>query len=246
MSKSFAADQGDSAKIQVVILEDGRYDRLGMIAELSAEPDIELVHATALPQELLAVISERHPAVAIIDLRIYDDDTVGLETIKKIRELTPDIRIIVLTAFPELGNFLSAFTLSVQAFVKKAAPDWRPGLGELIRSVVGGRQYYDPDLIQAMARQLNDIGRPAPANTNCGQELADVKISERELAVLRLLAANYTNQEIADRLVISINTVKAHIRNINEKLGSRGRHGAVIAAVARGLLNPPPSDPHHP
>lgn len=222
--------------IKVVILEDGRYDRLGMITELGAEPDIELLCATAQPQELLAAIEKYRPAVAVIDLRIYDDDAVGLEVIREIKHATPPVKVVVLTAFPELANFLMAFDLGVEAFVKKAASEPRPTLCELIRLVTSGGRYYDPDLTRVMRQHLEGI-RPPQAEDISISPIANTHVSSRELEVLRHLAGERTIQQIAEALVVSVNTVKTHIRNLKGKLGAKDRRHAVLIAAATGLLN---------
>jgi DNA-binding NarL/FixJ family response regulator len=230
-----ARDSAD--RIKVVILEDGRYDRLGMAAELDAESSIELVSMTAAPEELLATIAAQQPAVAIVDLRIYDDDGAGLQFIRELRRAAPAVRIIVLTAFPELANFLTAFDLGVAAFVKKAAAGWRPTLGQLVKMVASGSCYYDPDLMGIIRPHLGGVPVP-PDDAALVLPLVETEVSARELQVLHHLAANHTVPQIAEQLVISIHTVKTHIRNIKGKLGVKGRQNIVLAAIALGLLSP--------
>jgi DNA-binding NarL/FixJ family response regulator len=230
--------KGSAEKIKVIILEDGRYDRLGMITELSAEPEIELLCAIAQPQELLAAIEKHRPEVAVIDLRIYDDDAVGLEVIREVKHAALPVKVVVLTAFPELTNFLTAFDLGVEAFVKKAAVEPRPTLSELIMLVAGGGRYYDPDLMRVMRQHLEGI-RPPQEDDALILPVANTHVSNRELEVLHQLAADRTIQQIADALVVSIHTVKTHISNIKGKLGARNRRDAVLIAASTGLLNPP-------
>jgi DNA-binding NarL/FixJ family response regulator len=224
----------------VVIFEDGRYDRLGMLTELAAEPDIELECATAQPQEVLTAIKSDCVDVVVADLRIYDDDTAGLALIKEIRHEAPTVKIIVLTALPELPNFLTAFGYGVEAFVKKAAAGPRPTLGDVIRQVAAGGRYYDPDMMRAMYQQMAEIRPRQEDDPPAIPAASEPHISERELEVLQLLAANRPTQQIADALVISASTVKTHIRNIIGKLGVAGRREAVLVAAARGLLNRKP------
>lgn len=231
-----ARDSAD--KIKVVILEDGRYDRLGMTTELGAEPDIELVCATAQPGELLTAIAEHRPEVAVIDLRIYDDDAAGLDVIRELKRTTPSVKVIVLTAFPELTNFVTASELGVEAFVKKAAAAPRPTLSELIRLVAADSCYYDPDVTRAMCQRLAGL-HPPPEDEALTLQAPVADPSERELEVLHLLAAGRRDQQIADALVITKNTVKTHVRNIKAKLGATDRREAVLIAAARDLLKPP-------
>ena len=232
------AAQQPVVRIPVAILEDGRYDRLGMVAELNSEPDIELLCVTAQPYEFLTAILEQRPEVVVIDLRIYDDDEVGLGVIRDIKQTNTPVKVVVLTAFPELDNFLTASGLGVEAFLKKAAGEPRPTLGELIRLTAAGGRYYDPDVTLALAQRLIDT---LPPHEDFSFESADdnADLSDRELQVLHLLAARRTDQQIADVLVISKHTVKSHIRNISAKLGGKGRREAVLIATARNLLSTP-------
>jgi DNA-binding NarL/FixJ family response regulator len=229
--------RSNTERTKVVILEDGRYDRLGMTTELSTEPAIELVCATAQPWEVLAAIQEHRPQVAVIDLRIYDDDAVGLDVIREVRHTALPVKVIVLTAFPDLSNFLAAFDLGVEAFVKKAASEPRPTLTELVRLVATGGRYYDPDVTRVMRQRLEGM-HPQQENDLLIMPIANTAISDRELEVLNLVAAGCTIQQIADALVITPNTVKTHLRNLKAKLGAKDRREAVLIAESKGLLNP--------
>lgn len=230
------ADDGNE-KIRVVILEDGRYDRLGMITELSADPAIDLVDATAQPHELLAAIGEHVPQVAVVDLRIYDDDAAGLNVIREVKRAESPVKVIVLTAFPVLSNFLTAFDLGVEAFVMKAAIEPRPTLTELVRFVAAGGRYYDPDMVSKMRRLLEGM-HPRQEDDPHTPPTAHPKLTHRELEVLHLLAAGRTVRQIADELIISIHTAKTHIGNAKAKLGAKDRREAVLIAGSADLLNP--------
>lgn len=241
MLRSEDSSPGPSAPIKVVILEDERYDRMGMIAEVSADPGVELICATAQPQELLAAVTEHRPHVAVIDLRIYGDDAVGLGVIQEIKHMAPaGIRVIVVTALTGLPPFLAAFRLGVEAYVTKAPREALPTLSELARLVVAGGCYYDPDLMQRLRQHLRVLELPPDRDDTLVFSAAAAPLSARELEILHLLAGKRSNQQIATELVISPHTVKSHIRNIKIKWCVEDIREAILIAVSQGILNSPP------
>lgn len=224
-----------SQPFKVVILEDGKYHRMGMTTELATSPDIEVVGASAQPDEIIEFVKKYQPDVAFIDLRIYGDMNAGASTIREIKALQPDVKCIVLTAFVDLSNFLAAFDAGAEGFIRKdALPDQQPLLPELVRIVTAGGRYYDPGIVSQM-RQFLDPTRLPPQQFPVGN--MENPLTNREREVLRELAKNKSNAEIADRLVISEHTVKAHISSIMTKLNVRDRREATLLAVAQGWLS---------
>jgi DNA-binding NarL/FixJ family response regulator len=233
--ESFRADT-TSDKIKVVILEDNRHHRAGMVHELAAAEEIEVVGASAQPGEILALVKEQRPHVAFIDLKIQDDISVGSKTIQEIKSISPDVKCIVLTAFPELPNFLAAFDAGAEGFIPKdAQPEHQPSLLELIKVVTAGGRYYDPDVVDQMRHYLDDT-RLTRAESSTYKE--ETPLTPREQEVLLELAKGHSNRQIAEELVISPHTVKTHIGSIKTKLGAQDRHQAVLLAMSRGLLGP--------
>jgi len=220
-----------AAPFKVVILEDGKYHRMGMTIELEASPDIEVVGSSAQPNEIIEWVKQYKPDVAFIDLRIYGDINVGASTIREIKSLRPETRCIVLTAFPDLPNFLAAFDAGAEGFIRKAAlPDQQPLLPELVRIVTAGGRYYDSEIVSQMRQCLDPTRLPQFHH-------AENPLTPREREVLLELALNKSNADIAESLVISEHTVKAHISSIMSKLNVRDRREAALVAAAQGWLD---------
>ena len=229
---------GDKKK--VIILEDSRYEALGMVTELNNAEDIELIAVSADPDELLALAKQHGPHVAFIDLKIQGDINVGARIIRELKRIDPNIKCIVLTAFPELPNFLAAFDAGAEGFITKEAVTPQPSLAELVRTIKQGGRYYDPDLIGQMRRYLDETRLPVIKKDKTGYER--IPLTRREQEILPELAKRRTNAEIAKKFVINLSTVKTHIRNIIIKLGAKDRHEAVLIAMSKGWLNDPPPE----
>lgn len=225
----------DSPKIKVVILEDDKFERQGMIADLGSADDIEVIGASAQPSQILAWVKEHCPDVAFIDLKTQGDINVGAATIREIKAISPEVKCIVLTSFPELPNFLVAFDAGAEGFLSKETPEGQlPSLAELVQIVVAGGRYYDANLVGEMRRYL-DIKRLPFRRDRTG--FVENPLTKREHDVLLELARRHTNAEIAAKLCITENTVRTHIGSINQKLGAKDRHEAVLIAMSMGWLN---------
>jgi DNA-binding NarL/FixJ family response regulator len=140
----------------------------------------------------------------------------------------------VYTAHATLEYFHRAMALDVKGFVKKEY-DIKPKLTlvEIIRMVAGGGEFYDQELFKQYKKMIGEsfVIQENVANMARGDEL-----TEREKEILRLISRNLNNQEIADQLIISINTVKVHVSNIFEKLKVHTKREALIIAKTRNLI----------
>jgi DNA-binding NarL/FixJ family response regulator len=156
------------------------------------------------------------PDVALVDLRL--PDMSGFELIKKIKEKSPNARIIVLTSYEGDVDIQRALEAGAQGYVAKGIV--RDELLEIIRSVHQGRQRLPAAVAQTLA-----------------EHIADEPISPREHEVLSLMAAGRRNKEIAGALSIAEDTVKMHVRNIFSKLQVNDRTEAVTIALRRGIIH---------
>jgi len=153
----------------------------------------------------------------------------GVETTRRLRATQPECRVIVLTTFDEDELLFAGLRAGAVGYLLKAVSS--PRLLEAIRAVARGDAILDPAVTNKVVAELTRLSHPLSAP----QPLAE-PISEREIEVLRLLAAGASNQEIADRLIVALNTVKRHVSNIMGKLGAENRAQAVIKARQLGLL----------
>jgi DNA-binding NarL/FixJ family response regulator len=205
-----------TAKIRVLCVDDHPIVREGVAAIINLQPDMTLAGSAATGGEALARFAELSPDVALVDLRL--PDMTGFELIKKMRDKSPNARIIVLSSHEGDVDIQRALEAGAQGYVVKGIV--RDELLDIIRSVHAGK------------RRL-----PAAVAQKLAEHMAEDSISPRELEVLSLIAAGKRNKEIAGELSIAEDTVKMHVRNILSKLQVSDRTEAVTIALRRGIIH---------
>ena len=206
----------DAGKIRVLCVDDHPIVRDGIAAIIGLQPDMMLAGAAATGGEALERFLELRPDVTLVDLRL--PDMSGFDLIKKIKDKSPNARIIVLSSHEGDVDIQRALEAGAQGYVVKGIV--RGELFEIIRSVHAGK------------RRL-----PAAVAQKLAEHMADEAVSPRELEVLSLMAAGKRNKEIAGELSIAEDTVKMHVRNILSKLQVNDRTEAVTVALRRGIIH---------
>jgi DNA-binding NarL/FixJ family response regulator len=206
----------DAGKIRVLCVDDHPVVRDGIAAIINLQPDMVLAGAAATGGEALERFFELRPDVALVDLQL--PDMSGFDLIRKIKDKSPNARIIVLSSHEGDVDIQRALEAGAQGYVAKGIV--RGELLETIRSVHAGK------------RRL-----PAAVAQKLAEHMADEPISARELEVLSLMAAGKRNKEIASELSIAEDTVKMHVRNILSKLQVNDRTEAVTIALRRGIIH---------
>ena len=205
--------------IRILIVEDQRIVREGLRAVLEDEDEIVIVGEAANGQEALDLFAQLQPDVVLMDLQMPVMD--GPEATRRIRELSPDARILVLTTYATDEFIFKALRAGAQGYLLKDAST-NELLGA-IHSVYAGQTLLAP----AVAARLV-IGVSAG-----GQE----SLTPRELEVLTLIGQGRSNGEIAAMLAIAPRTAKVHVQNILSKLGATNRTEAVSLAVKQKLIS---------
>ena len=205
----------DAGKIRVLCVDDHPVVRDGIAAIINLQPDMMLAGAAATAGEALEQFFELRPDVALVDLQL--PDMSGFDLIKRIKDKSPNARIIVLSSHEGDIDIQRALEAGAQGYVVKGLV--REELLETIRSVHAGK------------RRL-----PAAVAQKLAEHMADEPISPRELEVLSLMTAGKRNKEIAGELSIAEDTVKMHVRNILSKLQVNDRTEAVTVALRRGII----------
>jgi len=182
---------------------------------LEAEPDMVLVAEASNGRDAIDQFRTHHPDVTLMDIQMPGMN--GIDTILAIREDFPDARIIVLTTYSGDAQALRAFKAGASGYLLKNM--LRKELLETVRSVHAGRKRVPPEIAIEIAEHHSDDA-----------------LTEREIQVLREVAAGNANKVIADHLTISEETVKAHMRSILSKLGANDRTHAVTIALKRGII----------
>ncbi len=213
--------------IKVVIADDHKLFRQGLIGLMRTREDIvEVIGEASTGLEAIQLAEQLRPNVILMD--IYMPEMDGLQAAKEIRTRFPEIAIVMLTSSERDGHLYEAVQLGVSGYLLKSLD--AAELFELLLGVVKGET--------AMTRALAGKLLKAVANRMTDDKKGEDTLTERELYVLRLVASGATNQDIAEKLSISINTVKSHLKNILSKLQLENRTQAATYAIQHGLVLP--------
>jgi two-component system nitrate/nitrite response regulator NarL len=217
------------SKSRVLLADDHQFFRGGVAAILNAQPDFEVVGEAGDGLEVLVKARALQPDLILMDIGMPGCD--GVEATHLIKQELPDIVIVMLSVRNEDENLFEAIKGGAQGFLLKTihADD----LLELLRGALRGEAAISPALGGRMLeefRRLSALDRPA-------LEGEEVSLTGREQEVLNLIACGATDREIANALILSIHTVKTHVRNILAKLHLGHRYEASQYALHKGLIS---------
>lgn len=202
--------------IRILVVDDHLVLREGVASILETEGDIQVVGTASDGVEATAAFASLRPDVTLMDLQMPVKG--GLEALTEIRKLAPNARVIVLTTYEGDVQAVRALKAGATGYLLKSS--LRKELVDAIRAVHGGRRYVIADIAQEIAVHA-----------------AEEALSDREVAVLQLVAAGKANKLIAHELSLSEDTVKAHLRSIFSKLGVGDRTQAVTTGLRRGIIS---------
>jgi DNA-binding NarL/FixJ family response regulator len=201
--------------IRVLSVDDHALLREGIVAVVNGQPDMTVVAQASTGRDAIQLFREHRPDVTLMDLRM--PDISGIDSLIAILAEFPNARIVMLTTFEGDVEIQRSLAAGARGYLLK---NMRPKeLVEAIRQVHAGRKRIPHDIAAQLA-----------------EHITDEPLTEREIDVLRHVAVGNRNRDIAERLAISEETVKVHVRHILEKLGASDRTGAVAIAVRRGII----------
>jgi DNA-binding NarL/FixJ family response regulator len=215
------ATMTSSRPIRVLIVDDHDVLASSLAMVLEAEGDITAVGVATTLEQARALIVSAQPDVLLLDHRMPDGD--GVAAIGSLRSLRPSIGVVVLTASSADHVVLAAIEAGASGFLSKTR-----SLDEVtaaVRAAAAGESVISPEML---ARLLPRFGRSSPHAVD--------ELTEREREVLALVAEGLSNAAIAERLVVSVHTVRNHIASLSGKLGAHSKLEALSIAVRRGLL----------
>ena len=212
--------------VTVLLVDDQRLIREGIASLLSIQPGIEIVGTSEDGAAAVGDSAELNPNLILMDIRMPEMD--GIEATKAILAAQPDVRILMLTTFDDEDYIIRALRAGACGYLLKNLP--AADLARAIRLANDGVFQLDPGVAGKLIGNFNAI-QPVQQTA----KPADLDLTNRELEVLRCLAAGDTNREIAEKLVISMGTVKSHVSNILNRLDLRDRIQAAIFARENGL-----------
>lgn len=214
------------AKIRILLADDHAVLRTGLKLLLSAQPDIEVVGEAADGGEAMAKARALRPDVILMDLTM--PGIGGSEATGRIKDESPGIKVLVLTMHDDPSYLRQLLNAGASGYVLKKSAD--ADLLSAIRAAHRGEVFLDSSLAGGL---VDEAIRPAgPRRPRDAYEM----LSDREREVLKWVARGHTNQEIAEKLFLSVKTIETYRARLAEKLGLHGRAELVRFAMERGLL----------
>ncbi len=205
----------EQARIRVFCVDDHPLLRQGIGTVINSQPDMLLVGEAANSQEAIQQFRKHQPDITLMDLRL--PDMSGIETLIAIRAEFPKARVIMLTTFEGDVEIQRALKAGACGYMLKSMPPKE--LVEAIRQVHAGKKRIPPSVM-----------------TQLSEHLSDEDLTEREIEVLNQVAGGNRNRDIAEKLFITEETVKVHLKHIMEKLGASDRTQAVAIGIRRGII----------
>ncbi|MBE9179821.1 response regulator transcription factor [Oculatella sp. LEGE 06141] len=235
------------SEIRVALIEDHDLTRVGMRTALQQKEGVKVVGEAANATEGLKLLQASKPDVAIVDIGLPDMDGVELTRRFKAARLedeeTPETKVLILTLNDSEEAVLAAFAAGADSYCMKDVS--LDKLVEALQVTNEGNSWIDPAIARIVLKQSK---QPLPENIEMktvaidavapeySQILETYPLTERELEVLELIVAGCSNAAIAERLYITVGTVKTHVRNILNKLCADDRTQAAVRALRSGLV----------
>ena len=205
----------EATRIRIFSVDDHPLLQEGLAAIINNQPDMVLVAQASNAQEGIQLFRKHKPDVTLMDLRLPDKS--GIDAMIAVRSEFPEARIIILTTFEGDVEIQRALEAGARGYMLKSMPP--KDLVEVIRQVHAGKKRIPPQLAAQLA-----------------EHMSDEDLTAREIEVLSQIAGGNRNRDIAEKLFITEETVKVHIKHIMEKLGASDRTQAVAIGLRRGII----------
>jgi DNA-binding NarL/FixJ family response regulator len=228
---NFAAPLTRNKLINVIIVEDYNLTRIGIRSFLNKYENIKVIGEAENAEKGISLIRRLHPDVVLMDLGLPGMN--GIEATQQVKSFDENIKIVILTSHDREEEVISALGSGANAYCLKDIDAAR--LAEAIETVADGGAWLDP-AIASVALKL--CPKPNDVKVSNGKSRSDNKaqLTEREMEVLRLLVEGMSNTEIANELIVSVHTAKAHVCNILQKLYVNDRVQAAVKAIREGIV----------
>lgn len=219
-------------KINVLIVEDHALTRFGLKTALEAHESFGEVYEAENAERCIEAIIKFKPDLVIMDLGLPGIN--GIEATRQVKSFDEKIKVLVLTSHKNEDEVWDALSAGANAYCMK---DIEPEkLIRVIESVYEGAAWLDPAIADTILKTIAKSKTPKTSPEETGENREKVQLTDRELDVLRLIVNGYSNQEISEKLIVSIHTAKAHVCNILQKLSVEDRTQAAIKALKDGIV----------
>jgi DNA-binding NarL/FixJ family response regulator len=202
-------------QIRILVVDDHPLLREGVASLVEKQADMLIVAEASNGKEALQLFQQHIPDITLMDLRLPGMD--GIDAMKAILGEFPDAKIIVLTTFSGDAQIFRALKVGARAYLLKDL--LRKELLDAIRTVQAGRKRIPPEIA-----------------VNIAEHASDTTLTRREIEVLQLIATGNPNKIVADKLSVTEDTIKMHVKSILSKLGANDRTHAVTIALKRGIM----------
>lgn len=213
--------------VKLLLVDDHDVVRTGIKALLQGEENLQIVGEANNGKNALEFLDKQTVDLVIIDINMPVMD--GIQCTSKIKEIYPEIKVLALTMLSEEQHIRQMLKAGASGYILKNS-----GQQELLKAIytiLSGKNYFSQEAAQAV---MMDLVNDEPKESKI--KLENINLTDREKDVLKLIVKEHTNQEIADKLFISVRTVDAHRRNLLQKIGARNAAGLAIYAMNNKLL----------
>jgi DNA-binding NarL/FixJ family response regulator len=220
--------------IKYVITDDHKIFRHGLKYALSDDPQLEYIGEAENGQQLLTLLQTTQPDVILLDLKMPVMD--GIETVKQLRPLYPDVRILMLTTYDDEHFILHLIELGANGYLIKNAD---PGeIKKAIHSVFNQGYYFNELMNNAMLKKItrNNIPENNTPNIPQTEKTTQIKLNDRETEVLKWICSELTTAQIAEQMFLSPRTIEGIRTALIEKLGVKNVAGLVLYAIKNGIV----------
>lgn len=209
-------------KKNLLIVEDHELTRFGLKTTFEDVDYVDVIYEASSAEDAIEIFKNNAIDVVIMDLGLPNMN--GIDATQIIRSINPNVKIIILTSHNDEREVLNSLKAGANAYCSKEINLQR--LVQVVQSVADGAAWFDPSIahIVLQATANTKIGEPEP-------NYKDYELTAREAQILKLMTEGYSNMEIAQHLVISVNTTKAHVANILQKLEVDDRLQAALKAL---------------
>ncbi|MEX0609492.1 MAG: response regulator transcription factor [Balneolaceae bacterium] len=215
------------ANIKIAIVDDHKIVRDGIRAMIEDEPGLDVVYEAEHGEQIVEFCNANEVDLIVMDITMPVMD--GIEATEIIKEKHSEIKVLALTMLNEDHHIRKMITAGASGYILKSSG--KEELLKAIKMLIQDQHYFSDGATQSI---LKELVKPVISKSKSSSE---VHVTERELEVLKLIVEEHTNQEIADKLYLSVRTVDAHRRNLLQKIGAKNTAGLVKYAVKHKLTS---------